>query len=55
MPRVVMAFSFHGVRKARQEGKYGIAQERGLGKSGKVKNFNRITPKQGLGRLVEVF
>jgi hypothetical protein len=28
MPRTVMAFSFHDVRKARQEGKYGIGKNR---------------------------
>jgi len=49
MPREVMAFSFQVVRKARQEGKYDIAQERGLGKSGKVKELNWIRPKLVLG------
>ncbi|WP_243312313.1 hypothetical protein [Fundidesulfovibrio agrisoli] len=51
MPKAVMAFSFQDVRKVRQEGKYGIAQERGLGKSGKSKELNRISSELRLAQV----
>ncbi|WP_459933991.1 hypothetical protein [Fundidesulfovibrio butyratiphilus] len=38
-----MAFSFQIMRKASQEGKYGIAQDRTLGFLKKAKKFNGIT------------